>query len=56
LRLLVIEDEKSLLKIIAKRLKEEGYSVDAVTNGRGGENYIYQTAVILDSYLNIFNR
>jgi DNA-binding response OmpR family regulator len=51
LRLLVIEDETSLLKIIAKRLKEEGYSVDAVTNGRDGENYIYSTdydCIILD--------
>lgn len=51
MRLLVIEDEKSLLKIIAKRLKEEGYSVDAVTNGRDGENYIYSTdydCIILD--------
>jgi len=51
LRLLVIEDEKSLLKIITKRLKEEGYSVDAVTNGRDGENYIYSTdydCIILD--------
>jgi len=51
LLLLVIEDEKSLLKIITKRLKEEGYSVDAVTNGRDGENYIYSTdydCIILD--------
>ena len=51
MRLLVIEDEKSLLKIIAKRLKEEGYSIDAVTNGRDGENYIYSTdydCIILD--------
>ena len=51
MRLLVIEDETSLLKIIAKRLKEEGYSVDAVTNGRDGENYIYSTdydCIILD--------
>ena len=51
MRLLVIEDEKSLLKIIAKRLKEEGYSVDVVTNGRDGENYIYSTdydCIILD--------
>jgi len=54
LRLLVIEDEKSLLKIITKRLKEEGYSVDAVTNGRDGENYIYSTdydCIILDIML-----
>ncbi|MDD5622597.1 MAG: response regulator transcription factor [Actinomycetota bacterium] len=51
MRLLVIEDEKSLLKIITRRLKEEGYSVDAVTNGRDGENYIYSTdydCIILD--------
>ena len=54
MRLLVIEDEKSLLKIITKRLKEEGYSVDAVTNGRDGENYIYSTdydCIILDIML-----
>jgi len=58
LRLLVIEDEKSLLKIIAKRLKEEGYSVDAVTNGRDGENYIYSTdydCIILDIMIPIVN-
>lgn len=58
MRLLVIEDEKSLLKIIAKRLKEEGYSVDAVTNGRDGENYIYSTdydCIILDIMIPIVN-
>ncbi len=51
LRLLVIEDEPSLLKIIEKRLKEEGYSVDTAKNGREGENYIYSAdydCIILD--------
>jgi DNA-binding response OmpR family regulator len=58
LRLLVIEDETSLLKIIAKRLKEEGYSVDAVKNGREGENYIYSTdydCIILDIMIPIID-
>ncbi len=58
LRLLVIEDETSLLKIIAKRLKEEGYSVDAVTNGREGENFIYSTdydCIILDIMIPIID-
>ena len=40
MRLLVIEDEPSLLKIITKRLKEEGYAVDSAKDGREGENYI----------------
>jgi DNA-binding response OmpR family regulator len=51
MRLLVIEDEPSLLKIIARRLKEEGYSVDTAKNGREGENYIYSAdydCIILD--------
>lgn len=58
MRLLVIEDETSLLKIIAKRLKEEGYSVDAVTNGREGENFIYSTdydCIILDIMIPIID-
>jgi len=40
LRILVIEDEPSLLKIISKRLKEEGYSVDIAKNGREGDDFI----------------
>ena len=51
MRLLVIEDEPSLLKIIDKRLKEEGYSVDTAKNGREGENFIYSAdydCIILD--------
>lgn len=36
MRLLVVEDEPSLLKTIAKRLKEKGYSVDTAKNGKDG--------------------
>lgn len=51
MRLLVIEDEPSLLKIITKRLKEEGYGVDSAKDGREGENYISSAeydCIILD--------
>jgi len=40
LRILLVEDEPSLLKIIEKRLKEENYNVDTAKNGREAENYI----------------
>ena len=40
MRFLVIEDELSLLKIIALRLKEEGYIVDTARNGKEGKDYI----------------
>jgi len=40
LRFLVIEDELSLLKIIALRLKEEGYIVDTARNGKEDKDYI----------------
>jgi DNA-binding response OmpR family regulator len=51
LRLLVVEDEPSLLNIITKRLKEEGYGVDSAKDGREGENYISSAeydCIILD--------
>jgi DNA-binding response OmpR family regulator len=51
LRLLVVEDEPSLLSIITKRLKEEGYGVDSAKDGREGENYITSAeydCIILD--------
>jgi len=40
LRILLVEDEPSLLKIIETRLKEEGYSVDAVKDGRQAQDFI----------------
>jgi DNA-binding response OmpR family regulator len=51
LRLLVVEDEPSLLSIITKRLKEEGYGVDSAKDGREGENYLSSAeydCIILD--------
>jgi len=51
LRIILVEDEPSLLKIIEKRLKEEGYSVDTAKNGREAENYINSVqydCIILD--------
>jgi DNA-binding response OmpR family regulator len=40
LRILLVEDEPSLLKIIERRLIEEGYSVDSAKDGRMAENFI----------------
>jgi len=54
LRILVIEDEPSLLKIISKRLKEEGYSVDIARNGREGDSFLNSAeydCIILDIML-----
>lgn len=40
MRILLVEDEPSLLKIIERRLIEEGYSVDSAKDGRMAENFI----------------
>jgi len=40
LRILLVEDEPSLLKIIERRLIEEGYNVDSAKDGRMAENFI----------------
>lgn len=51
MRILIVEDEPSLLKIIAKRLKEEGYSVDMAKDGKEARNYILSVnydCIILD--------
>lgn len=40
MRILLVEDEKFLRNIIAKRLKEEGYSVDMSADGEEAEEYI----------------
>lgn len=54
MRVLIVEDERSLRTIIEKRLKDEGYSVDACDNGEDGKYYIetgtYDT-IILDVML-----
>jgi len=54
MRLLIVEDEKSLLKILEKGFKEEGYGVDIASDGEEGlymaENILYD-AIILDIML-----
>ena len=54
MRLLIVEDEKSLLKILEKGFKEEGYGVDVASDGEEGlymaENIPYD-AMILDIML-----
>ena len=38
MRLLIIEDEPNLLNTLVARLRDEGYAVDAATNGRDGHH------------------
>ena len=40
IRILIVDDEPALLKIIAKRLTENGYSVDTCDNGEDAQDYI----------------
>jgi len=58
LRILLVEDEPSLLKIIERRLKEEGYSVDSAKDGREAENFINSAeydCIILDIMIPIID-
>lgn len=51
MRILIVEDESSLLSLISKRLKEEGYSVDIAKNGRDARDYIFSVdydCIVLD--------
>lgn len=54
MRLLVVEDEPDLLKIIGKRLEAEGYGVDLCADGNQALDYIYGAsydAVVMDIML-----
>ncbi len=54
MRILVIEDEDKLLKVIAKRLKEEGYAIDMARNGKEGQalaESVKYDCIILDLIL-----
>ncbi len=58
MRILLAEDEPSLLKIIKTRLKEEGYSVDAAKNGREAQDFIDMVeydCIILDIMIPIID-
>lgn len=51
MRILVIEDDQSLNRIVSKHLREEGYAVDSCTRGDDGLDYIEGTAydlIVLD--------
>ena len=51
MRILIAEDEKELLSIIKRRLEDEDYAVDAVSNGIDALSYLASAdydAVILD--------
>ena len=51
MRILVVEDEKDLNRILVKRLRLEGYAVDGCHNGREALDYLASAAfdvVILD--------
>ena len=54
MRILVVEDDKSLHRIISKRLHEEGYTVDDCYDGEEGLAYAQATSydcIILDLML-----
>lgn len=51
MRLLVVEDEKDLNRVIAKRLESEGYSIDRCYDGEEALEYIHAgefDAIIMD--------
>ncbi|MDD5721295.1 MAG: response regulator transcription factor [Candidatus Pacebacteria bacterium] len=41
MKILIIEDEENLAKLIKKGLESEGYAVDYLTDGESGENRIF---------------
>ena len=54
MRILVVEDEKELLKIIGERLKDEGFEADLVRDGMRGLNFaesLDYDCIILDIML-----
>lgn len=54
MRLLLIEDDPSLRKILTQRLTQEGYAVDSYDNGLDGLSYALATpydGILLDIIL-----
>ncbi len=54
MRILVVEDEEELRDVLAKQLKEHGYSVDSCADGQEAEDYLEASEydiVILDILL-----
>lgn len=58
MRILIVEDEQSLLKVLVRRLTEEGYSADAAADGEEALDYIAMGAydcIIMDIMLPVHN-
>lgn len=56
MRILLVEDEKSILTVLSKRLSQEGYSVDAVSDGEEALGYIAMSdydCIVMDIMLPI---
>ena len=54
MRVLVVEDEVYLLRILKKRLKEEGYAVDTAADGESGRDFavsVTYDCIVLDIML-----
>ena len=54
MRILIVEDDHALRNILVKRLKAEGYAVDACVNGKDGLDYAQAIAydgIVLDIML-----
>ncbi len=54
MRVLVVEDEVYLLRILKKRLKEEGYTVDTAVDGESGRDFavfVTYDCIVLDIML-----
>lgn len=56
MRILIVEDEKSILNVLSKRLSQEGYSVDMASDGEEAIGYIEMCAydcIVMDIMLPI---
>lgn len=56
MRILLVEDEKSILTVLSKRLSQEGYSVDAASDGEEALGYIAMSdydCIVMDIMLPI---
>ena len=58
MRILVVEDEKTLNEMITKTLTHEGYSVDSCYNGEEALDYLHMgefDAVVMDIMMPVLN-
>lgn len=58
MRILVVEDEKTLNEMITKTMTHEGYSVDSCYNGEEALDYLHMgefDAVVMDIMMPVLN-